>query len=50
VIDVLRRQTTKAQRDALTRYGIVAPSALGVSVGELKKISKNARLSRPRKA
>jgi 3-methyladenine DNA glycosylase AlkD len=40
VVDQLRRQSTKAQRDALSRYGIVAPSALGVSVGELKKISK----------
>lgn len=40
VIDVLRKQSSKAQRDALSRYGIVAPSALGVSVGELKKIAK----------
>ena len=40
VVALLRRQGTKAQRDALSRYGIVAPSALGVSVGELKKISK----------
>jgi 3-methyladenine DNA glycosylase AlkD len=40
VIDTLRKQSTKAQRDALSRYGIVAPSALGVSVGALKKIAK----------
>jgi 3-methyladenine DNA glycosylase AlkD len=40
VVELLRRQSTKAQRDALSRYGIVAPSALGVSVGALKKISK----------
>jgi 3-methyladenine DNA glycosylase AlkD len=40
VVDALRRQSSKAQRDALARYGIVAPSALGVSVGALKKIAK----------
>lgn len=40
VVAELRRLSTKAQRDALSRYGIVAPSALGVSVGQLKKLSK----------
>lgn len=40
VLDHLKRQSTKAQRDALSRYGIVAPTALGVSVGDVKKISK----------
>jgi 3-methyladenine DNA glycosylase AlkD len=40
VVHTLRQQSTKAQREALSRYGIVAPTALGVSVGDLKKISK----------
>ena len=41
VVDSLRKQSSKAQRDSLSRYGIVAPTALGVSVGALKKISKD---------
>jgi 3-methyladenine DNA glycosylase AlkD len=40
VVAELRRQATKARRDSMSRYGIVAPSALGVSVGALKKIAK----------
>lgn len=40
VLKELRRQGTKAQRDSLVRYGIVAASAVGVSVGALKKYAK----------
>jgi 3-methyladenine DNA glycosylase AlkD len=40
VLKELRRQGTKAQRDSLARYGIVAASAVGVSVGALKKYAK----------
>jgi 3-methyladenine DNA glycosylase AlkD len=40
VLETLRKQSSKAQRESLARYGIVAPSALGVSVGALKKIAK----------
>ena len=47
VIDTLRKQSSKAQRDALSRYGIVAPSALGVSVGALKQIAKGLGRQQP---
>jgi 3-methyladenine DNA glycosylase AlkD len=40
VLQELRRQGTKAQRDSLARYGIVANTAVGVSVGALKKYAK----------
>jgi 3-methyladenine DNA glycosylase AlkD len=47
VVAELRRQGTKAQRDSMSRYGIVAPSALGVSVGALKKIAKTLGRQQP---
>jgi 3-methyladenine DNA glycosylase AlkD len=40
VVAALTRLGTKANRDGLARYGIVAPRALGVSMGEIKKLAK----------
>jgi 3-methyladenine DNA glycosylase AlkD len=37
---LLERKGTKANRDGLARYGIVAPRSFGVSVGTLKAIGK----------
>ena len=36
----LERRGTKRNRDAMLRYGIVAPKAFGVSVGDIKQLSK----------
>jgi len=36
----LKRRGTKRNRDAMLRYGIIAPKAFGVSVGDIKKLSK----------
>jgi 3-methyladenine DNA glycosylase AlkD len=40
VVAALKRLGTKANRDGLARYGIVAPRALGVSMGEIKRLAK----------
>ena len=39
----LERRGTKANRDGMARYGIVAPKAFGVSVTDLKTIAKPHR-------
>jgi len=36
----LERRGTKRNRDAMLRYGIIAPKAFGVSVGDIKQLSK----------
>jgi 3-methyladenine DNA glycosylase AlkD len=36
----LERRGTKRNRDAMLRYGIIAPKAFGVSVGDIKQFSK----------
>ena len=36
----LERRGTKRNRDAMLRYGIIAPKAFGVSVGDIKHFSK----------
>jgi 3-methyladenine DNA glycosylase AlkD len=36
----LERRGTKRNRDAMLRYGIVAPKAFGVSMGDIKQLSK----------
>ena len=36
----LKKRGTKANRDGMARYGIVAPKAFGVSVGDLQRIAR----------
>ena len=36
----LERRGTKRNRDAMLRYGIIAPRAFGISVGDIKQLSK----------
>jgi 3-methyladenine DNA glycosylase AlkD len=40
VVETLRKMGTKAVRDGMARYAIPSDKAFGVSVGELKKLSK----------
>ena len=40
VLAALERAGTKATRDSMLRYGIVAPKAFGVSMGGMKQIAK----------
>lgn len=40
VVATLKKMGTKAVRDAMARYAIPSDNAVGVSVGELKKLSK----------
>jgi len=40
VLATLERRGTKATRDGMARYGIVAPKAYGVPVGGLHQVAK----------
>jgi 3-methyladenine DNA glycosylase AlkD len=39
-LDWLERHATEKTRDSMGRYGIIAPSALGVSVGDVRALGK----------
>jgi 3-methyladenine DNA glycosylase AlkD len=41
VLAALRKRATKRTRDGLARYGIPSENALGVSVGDLRKLAKS---------
>jgi 3-methyladenine DNA glycosylase AlkD len=40
ILAALERLGTKANRDGMQRYGIVAPKVFGVSVGQMQKLAK----------
>jgi len=39
-LELLKRRGTKKTRDGYARYGIVAPKAFGVTVGDIQRIAK----------